>query len=264
MRGKMLAIGAFCVASAFGEMIIAPSFCPATNRVDSGTMTQDDSIFVSSESCIYKTGAGKWEIPWSYLTQGWPVNFGVLGGSLEFFSIRPFISGPVLPDDIADKALIWVDADDANDDHFSIAESNETAWVDVWYDVRETDVHAPSYARAVAAFDFTNCAPEWVRYNDEFASVYFGGRGSGRLMDWILPSGSRYNATGVKSFFAVFGVVDSYGAVCGSRTDTLATFFLCQVWQARKSPYPVHSPTGTKRPCGHACLTGVLISMARG
>ena len=87
MRGKMLAIGAFCVASAFGEMIIAPSFCPATNRVDSGTMTQDDSIFVSSESCIYKTGAGKWEIPWSYLTQGWPVNFGVLGGSLEFFSI---------------------------------------------------------------------------------------------------------------------------------------------------------------------------------
>ena len=174
-----------------GEIIV-PSFMPATNFVAEGsTDTQSDRLLGSSEGTVRKTGGGTWKIPMAFLGNQWPTAFDVAEGTLEFgvgSESGSYTAPTTLPDSISAKALIWVDAADPVSSH--IAESDGA--VSAWYDRREgADVSSPSYCRASAYTGFTTDMPAKATVDGDLPAIYFGGLGSGRCMEFLLPSGSR-------------------------------------------------------------------------
>ena len=227
-RGVFFATLAGVGMAAAGE-VMAPSFSVTTNHVAEGaSVVQADRVLVSPEAVLRKTGGGAWKIPLTYLAQTWPAVFDVEEGTLEFgvgSQSGSYASPTSLPDSIAAKALIWVDAADPVASH--IAETD--AGVSVWYDRREgADVSSPSYCRASAYTGYTATLPAKSTVDGNLPAIYFGGVGSGCCMEFTLPSGSRFDAAneikGVRHVFAVHKAATTFGEIFGTFTSTPTSF----------------------------------------
>ena len=227
----LTAIGLVGIAMS-GE-IIAPSFMPATNFVAEGaTDTQRDRLLVSSEGMARKFGGGDWTIPYAFLSmQSWPIPFDVAEGGMTFglgSAAGSYTAPTTLPSSITDKALIWVDAADPISSHIAATDGA----VSTWYDRREgADVSSPVYCRASSYTAFTNALPEMSTVDNNLPAVYFGGRGNGRCMEFLLPSGSRFNNAGysfdtrsVCQVFVVHKVTNTYGDIFGTFTSNPTPF----------------------------------------
>ena len=229
-RGVFFATLAGVGMAVAGE-VMAPSFSVTTNHVEEGaSVVQADRVLVSPEAVLRKTGGGAWKIPLTYLAQTWPAVFDVEEGTLEFglgSQSGSYASPTTLPDSIAAKALIWVDAADPVASH--IAETD--AGVSVWYDRREgVDVSYPSYCRASAYTGHTTTLPVRSTVDGDLPAMYFGGLGSGCCMEFKLPSGSRFNTSttwaGVRHVFAVHKVESTYGEIFGRFGSSIPTPFM--------------------------------------
>ena len=183
-------------ATATAETFVAPSFGFATNRVESGTVTQSDRVTISPEGRLYKQGSGTWVLPAATIPQEWPANITVSEGTLEFQSGGAAPTAPTgLSQSVMDKALLWVDAADTNVSHFrngtSQATCGSSGYITAWYDKRETNIDTPTYAYARSVHDYISGNPKWNSITRGRVVNFGDVTNSGVAMEWVLPSGSR-------------------------------------------------------------------------
>ena len=189
---------------------------PLMKSVDSGTETLSERLIVGNDQRVNKAGSGSWILPYGFLDVYWPFAVKVTDGGLSVGTGADAGTDPgafSLPASITDKAILWVDAADPVASHLA-GTGNE---VSTWYDRREgTDVSSPRHFYAKADDLSTGGNPEKGTY-DGCAGVFFGGVGSGKCMPWYKPNGSRAGLTGgIRHFFAVTGVSNSWGCIYGS------------------------------------------------
>lgn len=177
----------------------------ATNYVAKDEVSvQSGLVAVSGYGELQKTGAGAWTIPSTTVAQP-TLPLTVVNGSTKV-EVEEGADNPV-PAVLA-TAGFWFSAKDT--DHF---ETNGDQ-IQTWYDVRETDMTSPTYLRAVANTEKTTDCPTLVS-KDGFASVYFGGVGSGQAMTIRNPAGV-VNKTPACHVFGVIGYYETQGCVFGS------------------------------------------------
>ncbi len=171
---------------------------------------QSDRIAVSSMGELKKTGGGAWTVAEPSIFQHWPFALTVEEGTFAFGagSGEPPAN---TPPSILDSAALWVAADDPDATHLDKSGNG----LSTWYDMRETDVSNPRYIRAKSDFVHTNDLPV-VTEKDGFASVYFGGVGSGIAMRYYAPGAASYGTVKAYHLFAVVGFYATQGAVFGS------------------------------------------------
>ena len=228
MKKSMNGILAAAAASAFGATVL-PSTAqpweytaevPVTNFISSGTQTQSERFVAGGDARVYKTGAGEWMLPYNLLDVYWPFTVKVADGAVQVGMGANGGTDPgafTLPASITDKALIWVDAADPQPAH--IVGTGDA--VSTWYDRREgSDVSSPRHFYAFADSGMSpGGSPEKGTY-DGRDGVYFGGAGSGKCLVWYKPNGTRAGYTsGIRHFFAVTGVSNSWGCIYGSIND---------------------------------------------
>lgn len=190
---------------------------PTTNYVASGAQTQSGRTIFGSDQRVYKTGAGEWVLPYSLLDVYWPFTVKVAGGAVQVGMEANAGTDPGafnLPASITDKALIWVDAADPQASH--IAGDGDD--VTTWYDRREgADVSSPRYFYAYADAEKSPGGSPAKGTYDGRDGVYFGGVGSDKCLVWYKPGGTQAGYTkGIRHFFAVTGVSNSWGCIYGS------------------------------------------------
>lgn len=205
-----------------GSEIAALAYDPVQVSVASGeSVRQDGCVAVASEGCVEKVGEGSWTLPLSFLPQPWNASFSVREGTMKIVSGQAGECLDAAPDGlsagISAKALLWLDAKDAEPSHIV----KDGDGVSVWFDRREsTEVASPKHCRARAYAAYTESLPQSGNLYGSVPSVYFGGYGSGVSMEFVLPSGDRFSERSsqrsVCHVFAVHAPVDSYGTIFGT------------------------------------------------
>ena len=198
--------------------ILAPAYLFATNNVAAGdSSTQSDRILIADGSAVHAYGGGVWTLPETYLVQPWRLNFSLHEGTLRWGTGKDagsYTAPSTLPETVLKKALLWVDATDA--DHLLGGDDGISAW----YDRREIDTSAPQFCRASAFMSYTVEKPTLTVHADGAKAIYFGGLGSGVAFEWLLPSGTRYAGNTkndrVVEVFAVNAISNSYGTIFSS------------------------------------------------
>ncbi len=219
MTMRTLGAAAFCLSelSLAAQCWEYTAEVPTTNFVASGAQTQSGRTIFGSDQRVYKTGAGEWMLPYSLLDVYWPFTVKVAGGAVQVGMEANAGADPgafSLPASITDKALIWVDAADPQASH--IAGDGDD--VTTWYDRREgADVSSPRYFYAYADAEKSPGGSPAKGTYDGREGVYFGGVGSDKCLVWYKPGGTRAGYTkGIRHFFAVTGVSNSWGCIYGS------------------------------------------------
>ena len=216
-----------CLAGCLGALFAAADvFAPRAGLVTNAAAVQATGLVVDDGGLIVKNGSGTWQLPLSYLAQTWNANFAVQEGTLEFqmgTAAGNYAPTPAIPAFAQAKALLWVDAADPIASHIDHTDGA----VSTWYDRREgTDVSTPAYCRARAYTGFTSDLPEYVTMVDGQKAVWFGGYGTGKTVEWVMPNGSRFanrtysTCANVKHVFAVHCISNSYGYIFGRMVDT--------------------------------------------
>ena len=216
-----------CLIGSLGALFAAAdSFAPRAGLVTNAAAVQATGLVIDDGGLAVKNGSGTWQLPVSYLAQTWNAHFAVQEGTLSFLmgsAAGSYAPTPAVPAFAQDKALLWVDAADPIASHID----QTGGAVSTWYDRREgADVSTPAYCRARAYTGFTSDLPEYVTMVDGQKAVWFGGYGTGRTVEWVMPSGSRFanrtytTCANVKHVFAVHCISNSYGYIFGRMVNT--------------------------------------------
>lgn len=195
-----LAGSVVCAADIFVGADQVATNCVAKDEVS----VQSGIVAVSKYGELQKTGAGAWTIPSKMVAQP-TLPLTVVNGSAK---VKAEVGSDNPVPAVLATAGFWFSAKDT--DHF-VTNGDQ---VQTWYDVRETDMASPTYLRAVANTEKTTDCPTLVS-KDGFASVYFGGVGSGQAMTIRNPAGA-VNKTAACHVFGVIGYYETQGCVFGS------------------------------------------------
>lgn len=154
---------------------------------------------------IRKTGGGKLTIPGEniWFAEG---RLDVVEGQVEITQTTgetaPFdASGPMA------KSVFWVRAGTN-----LVFESGELV---SWRDVRDAEGGARPYARSYTEFSGGAC-PTAGTTEDGLPYVYFGGYGSGQMMDWRTADGAQSARYDTVHVFAVYNPLDAHGHFLGT------------------------------------------------
>ena len=186
-------------------------------EVDTGadSVVQTGPVRLQKGGEIHKIGTGDWSIPAGAIgaTGG---TLGVRQGSLTLTAGGT--STYETPTAVLNRAALWLDATSAN---VITTNANDTAYVTVWRDVRETKSAPPyDYLRVVPRYlpsveSWAKDAPPEIRQDAHGNNVvYFGRFRSGRWMALVDKTAADDAAPlwfeGIRHAFLVFRAVDNY------------------------------------------------------
>ena len=257
-----------CLIGSLGALFAAAdAFAPRAGLVTNVAAVQATGLVIDDGGLAVKNGSGTWQLPISCLAQTWNAHFAVQEGTLAFLmgsAAGGYAPTPAIPAFAQAKALLWVDAADPVASHIDQTDGA----VSTWYDRREgTDVSTPAYCRARAYTGFTSDLPEYVTMVDGQKAVWFGGYGTGRTMEWVMPSGSRFanrtytTCANVKHVFAVHCISNSYGSIFGRMTHTSENPSLFRI-EGMTAPYWYSSEVWPATDNGYTYLDGKEIDGA--
>lgn len=184
------------------------------------TKTIGAPLLVGDRATFVKTGSGTLEVPAAALdcTAAHPT-YAVLGGTLK-------ITDAAVPGDAnavpacCQGAAVWFSAADTS---FITGDAND---VQRWYDVRETNLTAPTrfyMAHALGnARTESAASKQSLKVVDGRNAVYFGGlaaKSAGGYMHLQTPAGADAEFPIVRSIFFVHAVKECLGTVCGAVSD---------------------------------------------
>jgi hypothetical protein len=205
------AIGA--VGTAHGDTIL-PEYERGPVHVASGSSAISGIVTVADEARLVKTGAGTATLDTESVVSPNAPRIDVLDGRLEIGTNGGTPAAVAEPTALLDTAMLWLAAD-ADHAHFVVVTSNDTQYVDVWRDVRDTDASVTNYpyARTPLTSSYGLKSP-MVAIVDGKQCLDFGGFGSKRTM-WLYEAESQ-KTVGAATIFAVTKIAISNGHLLGN------------------------------------------------
>lgn len=186
----------------------------ATNHVDKGETEVQTAPVNAGDGDLYKTGEGTWSVPSSLLTMcGHPIH--VTEGKVAVTSggTAPTIAEPAV---IRERASMWLSTKEG--ERKMLTSGTDPVYVEKWFDVRETNTTTPTkkFAKAVKSYNNkTYKAPEMSTCAGNHPSVYFGGYGSGRTMQWRTAADGDFGGLDVRHVFVVTCTTKRMGPLFG-------------------------------------------------
>ena len=197
-----------------------------TNDVASAlTRTETRDVSLMAEQTMIKTGGGELVLPEAVQSTGSRLNVTVAEGTLTMVDDASASPAVDLPAALRAKAQLWLSVRDANAAHLEQEVSGDG--IEKWYDVRETNVGAPTYGYAVSEHWNGAGGPRlgtaeyvtlWNTVTNKLYSLNFGGYGSGCAMLLKKPDGAEMTEQPWECF-AVQGVVNSFGNIFGEASE---------------------------------------------
>ena len=211
---SMAMVAALCaVGTAHGDTIL-PEYERGPVHVASGSSAISGIVTVADEARLVKTGAGTATLDAESVVSPNAPRIDVLDGRLEIGTNGGTPAAVAEPTALLDTAMLWLAAD-ADHAHFVVVTSNDTQYVDVWRDVRDTDASVTNYpyARTPLTSSYGLKSP-MVAIVDGKQCLDFGGFGSKRTM-WLYEAESQ-KTVGAATIFAVTKIVNKTGHLLGN------------------------------------------------
>lgn len=178
-----------------------------------------------------KTGEGGWTIPANIRQSFHTLALDVTHGTVSLAPTAGAVPTNPVPAFVAETAAMWLDA--SVDASLDKRVEGDSAFVDNWYDVRETTPATPTHFYAKAnlgstlngSWTYTALAPE-LKEKEGRPMIWFGGHSSSRSMSWFTPNGllscKRHEAK-VRHVFVLRGAWDSWDAIVGAIPSLTST-----------------------------------------
>ena len=194
--------------------------------VESGSVSQTDSVWIDVDGVVEKTGAGEWKVPTASFTTGEPGAIDVLEGTLTLEK-GGSVAAVVEPTAVMGKARLWLDATR------NLLSTNGVPGrcISRWLDVRETKAAVPyDYPHGLAMrlldpnntkYPDSSCAEASTVVQDAYGldTAYFGGVHSGHWLRLVGPGADGSAAwaagKGVCDIFVVHTVDKGFGYLLG-------------------------------------------------
>lgn len=181
-------------------------------RVESGSVSQTDSVWIDADGVVEKTGAGEWKVPETSFATEKPGVIDVLEGTLtlEKDGTAAAVAEPTA---VMGKARLWLDATR----NLLYTNGVPGKCISRWLDVRETKAAVPydyPHGLAMRLLDPDNtkypdsaCAEASTVVQDAYGldTAYFGGVHSGHWLRLVEPG-----ADGSVAWAAGKGVCDIF------------------------------------------------------
>lgn len=198
---------------------IAPGEAKVVDVTKGAAVRESAALWVSPDSYgLYKTGEGKYTVPIGAFVNKSVQNLGAANGELELDLDDVATPETARPEEILSRAALWFDASAEGTVIFDKDGTSVNTWLDVRENVEQAKAGTYSRPRAVSQ---TNHYPENPRKPtfsdvDGRKAINFGLTHDGRYMVWLKPDGSTNDVNGIMHFYAVHGVVNTWGYLLGS------------------------------------------------
>lgn len=198
---------------------VAPGEAKAVDVTKGEAVRESAALWVSPDSYgLYKTGEGKYTMPIGAFVNKSVQNLGAANGELELDLDDVATPETARPEEILSRAALWFDASSEGTVIFDEDGTSVNTWLDVRENVDQAKAGTYSRPRAVSQ---TNHYPEDPRKPtfsdvDGRKAINFGLTHDGRYMIWLKPNGTTNNVDNIMHFYAVHGVVNTWGYLLGS------------------------------------------------
>lgn len=214
-----LALAAASVVS-LGDTVVGQYERESVN-VASGTSAVAGNVLVADDARLVKTGEGTATLNKESLVSPNAPNIDVLEGNLTIGSSGS-AQAVAEPTAILNTASLWL-ATDAAKANFTMVSSNDTSYVDMWRDVRDTDASATNYPYVATPLALGFKSPI-LKTVGGLRSLYFRGYKSKCTMFVHKANGDSYESGNAKlpvtTAFAVTRIDACWGNMLGNYRDS--------------------------------------------